>query len=84
GIWLDPEMMSPYRMYQFWLNADDAIVVGLLKVFTFLTRAEIEELERAVAAEPFKRAAQRTLAAEVTALVHGEEALAAVVAASEA
>jgi tyrosyl-tRNA synthetase len=84
GIWLDPEMMSPYRMYQFWLNADDAIVVGLLKVFTFLSRAEIEELERAVADEPFRRAAQRALAYEVTALVHGEEAVAAVIAASEA
>jgi tyrosyl-tRNA synthetase len=84
GIWLDPEMMSPYRMYQFWLNADDAIVIGLLKVFTFLSRAEIEELERAVADEPFRRAAQRALAYEVTALVHGEDAVAAVIAASEA
>ncbi|MGN6324903.1 tyrosine--tRNA ligase [Pseudolysinimonas sp.] len=84
GVWLDPEMMSPYRMYQFWLNADDAIVIGLLKIFTFLTRAEIEELEAAVRDEPFRRAAQRTLATEVTSLVHGEEATAAVIAASEA
>ncbi|HXR43976.1 MAG TPA: tyrosine--tRNA ligase [Pseudolysinimonas sp.] len=84
GVWLDPEMLSPYGFYQFWLNADDAIVVGLLKVFTFLTRAEIEELEAAVEAEPFKRAAQRTLAREVTSLVHGEEATDAVIAASEA
>jgi tyrosyl-tRNA synthetase len=84
AVWLDPEMMSPYGFYQFWLNSDDADVVGRLKVFTFLTRAEIEELEAAVAAEPFKRAAQRTLAREVTALVHGEPAADAVVAASEA
>lgn len=84
AVWLDPEMMSPYGFYQFWLNADDAIVVGLLKVFTFLTRAEIEGLEAAVAAEPFTRAAQRTLAREVTSLVHGEVATDAVIAASEA
>ncbi len=84
GVWLDPEMMSPYGFYQFWLNSDDAIVIGLLKVFTFLTRAEIEELEVAVRDEPFKRAAQRTLATEVTSLVHGEAATAAVIAASEA
>jgi len=84
AVWLDPDMMSPYGFYQFWLNADDAIVVGLLKVFTFLTRAEIDELERAVAEEPFKRAAQRTLAREVTSLVHGEDATDAVIAASEA
>ena len=84
GVWLDPEMLSPYGFYQFWLNADDAIVVGLLKVFTFLTRAEIEELEAAVESEPFKRTAQRTLAREVTSLVHGEDAADAVIAASEA
>jgi tyrosyl-tRNA synthetase len=84
GVWLDPEMMSPYGFYQFWLNADDAVVIGLLKVFTFLSRAEIEALEAAVRDEPFKRAAQRALADEVTSLVHGEASTAAVVAASEA
>lgn len=84
AIWLDPEMCSPYRMYQFWLNTDDADVVSLLKIFTFLTRGEIEEYERLVREEPYRRAAQRRLAAEVTAFVHGEPATAAVIAASEA
>ncbi len=84
AIWLDPEMCSPYRFYQFWLNTDDADVIARLKVFTFLSREEIERLETAVAEEPFRREAQRTLAREVTALVHGPEAAAAVIAASEA
>jgi len=84
AIWLDPEMCSPYRFYQFWLNQADADVIDRLKVFTFLPRAEIERLEAAVAAEPFKREAQRTLAWEVTSLVHGEEAARAAIAASEA
>ena len=84
GIWLDSEMMSPYAFYQFWLNADDSIVVGLLKIFTFLTRAEIERLEGVVASEPFRREAQRTLASLVTELVHGTAATEAAIAASEA
>jgi tyrosyl-tRNA synthetase len=84
AVWLDPEMTSPYAFYQFWLNADDADVVTLLKFFTFRSREEIEALGRAVADEPFKRAAQRTLAADVTTLVHGSAALDVVVAASQA
>ncbi|WP_369960686.1 tyrosine--tRNA ligase [Leifsonia sp. EB34] len=84
AIWLDPSLTSPYRIYQFWLNADDADVIDRLKVFTFLHREEIERLERAVAEEPFRREAQRRLAYEVTALVHGVEATEAVIAASEA
>ncbi len=84
GIWLDPRMMSPYAFYQFWLNADDAIVVGLLKIFTFLTRAEIERLEGVVAAEPFRREAQSALALDVTMLVHGRQATEAAIAAAEA
>ncbi|MRG61586.1 tyrosine--tRNA ligase [Agromyces sp. CFH 90414] len=84
AIWLDAEMCTPYRFYQFWLNTDDADVIARLKVFTFLSRAEIEELERLVEAEPFRRAAQRRLAVEVTTLVHGAEATDAVIAASEA
>ncbi|MGF6823348.1 tyrosyl-tRNA synthetase [Microbacterium sp. ZKA21] len=84
AIWLDPEMCSPYRMYQFWLNTDDADVITRLKVFTFLTRAEIEEYEQLVETEPFRRAAQKRLALEVVATVHGIDAAAAVVAASEA
>ncbi|MFB8147529.1 tyrosine--tRNA ligase [Microbacterium sp. NPDC056003] len=84
AIWLDPAMCSPYRMYQFWLNTDDADVIARLKIFTFLTRDEIEEYERLVAAEPFRREAQRRLAREVTTFVHGADAAAAVIAASEA
>ncbi|MCR2784610.1 MULTISPECIES: tyrosine--tRNA ligase [unclassified Microbacterium] len=84
AIWLDPEMCSPYRMYQFWLNSDDADVIGRLKVFTFLTRAEIEEYAQLVETEPFRRAAQKRLALEVSTLVHGPEATAAVIAASDA
>jgi tyrosyl-tRNA synthetase len=84
AIWLDPELTSPYAMYQFWLNTDDADVVERIKIFTFLSRDEIERLDRVVAEEPFRREAQRRLAREVTALVHGEDAADAVIAASEA
>jgi len=84
AIWLDPEMCSPYRMYQFWLSTADADVIERLKVFTFLTRAEIEEYEALVESEPFRRAAQKRLALEVVATVHGIDATAAVIAASEA
>jgi tyrosyl-tRNA synthetase len=66
--------MSPYAFYQFWLNQGDAEVGGLLRVFTFLSRAEIEVLEAEHADKPFLRAAQRRLAAEVTTLVHGADA----------
>ncbi|MBN9606951.1 MAG: tyrosine--tRNA ligase [Actinomycetales bacterium] len=84
AVWLDAELTSPYAFYQFWLNTDDGDVVDRLKVFTFLDRAAISELEAAVASEPFKREAQRVLAREVTALVHGPEAVDAAIAASEA
>lgn len=84
AVWLDAEMCSPYRMYQFWLNTDDADVIDRLKVFTFLTREEIDWYAEQVLTEPFRRAAQKRLALEVTALVHGLEAAEAVVAASEA
>jgi len=84
AIWLDAEMCSPYRMYQFWLGTADADVIDRLKVFTFLTRAEIEEYARLVETEPFRRAAQKRLALEVVATVHGVDATAAVIAASEA
>lgn len=81
-VWLDREMTTPYAFYQFWVNADDADVVGYLKVFSFRSRAEIEELERAVAERPAAREAQRALAYEVTALVHGAGEADAVEAAS--
>lgn len=83
-VWLDPAMTTPYAFYQFWLNADDADVVGYLKVFTFLTHDEIDELATAVATRPAAREAQRRLAYDVTALVHGTAAADAVVAASQA
>ena len=84
AIWLDGEMCSPYTFYQFWLNTADADVVDRLKVFTFLSRAEIEELAVSVAERPFAREAQRRLAWEVTSLVHGAEATEKVIAASAA
>ena len=84
AVWLDPNLTSPYAMYQFWLTTLDADVIDRLKVFTFLSRSEIEALAIQVEAEPFKRDAQRTLAWEVTALVHGDAAADAVVAASAA
>lgn len=84
AIWLDAEMCSPYRFYQFWLNTADGDVVDRLKVFTFLSRAEIEELACQVAEEPFRRAAQKRLALEVTTLVHGRAATEAAIAASAA
>lgn len=74
AIWLDAELTSPYAFYQFWVNTDDADVIDRIKVFTFLSRAEVEQLAEAVASEPFKRAAQKRLALEVTTLVHGAAA----------
>ncbi|WP_223694828.1 tyrosine--tRNA ligase [Leifsonia poae] len=84
AIWLDASLTSPYALYQFWVNTDDADVIARLKVFTFLSRAEIERLDGAVAAEPFKREAQRRLAFEVTSLVHGVAATEAAIAATQA
>jgi tyrosyl-tRNA synthetase len=84
AIWLDAALTSPYAFYQFWLNTDDADVIARLKVFTFLSRAEIDRLADAVAREPFRREAQRSLALEVTTLVHGAAATAAAIAASDA
>ncbi|MFF8188629.1 tyrosine--tRNA ligase [Microbacterium sp. NPDC016588] len=84
AIWLDADMCSPWTMYQFWLNTDDRDVVDRLKVFTFLTRAEIEEYARLVDEEPFRRAGQKRLAREVVTTVHGPDAADAVVAATEA
>jgi tyrosyl-tRNA synthetase len=84
AIWISPDLMSPYAFYQFWLNRSDGEVPGLLRVFTFRTRAEIEELEQASAERPAERRAQRVLADDVTALVHGADELARVQAASRA
>lgn len=84
AVWLDASLTSPYAFYQFWLNTDDADVIARLKVFTFLTRAEIDRLATAVVTEPFRREAQKSLAVEVTRLVHGAGAVRAVASASEA
>ena len=84
AIWLDATMTSPYAFYQYFLNVEDSEVIKLLKFMTDRTPEEIAELEKAVAEAPFRREAQRTLAADVTTLVHGEAATVGAVAASEA
>jgi tyrosyl-tRNA synthetase len=70
-IWLDGARTSPFKFYQFFLNTDDRDVIGYLKAFTWLDRATIDALEKTVAEAPEKREAQRTLAREVTTMVHG-------------
>ncbi|MCX7521344.1 tyrosine--tRNA ligase [Microbacterium sp. STN6] len=82
AIWIDPDLTSPYAFYQFWINSDDSEVIDRLKIFTFLTRHEIERLAESVRTEPRKREAQRVLAREVTTLVHGVRATDAAHAAS--
>ncbi|MFI1091564.1 tyrosine--tRNA ligase [Streptomyces sp. NPDC020917] len=84
AVWLDPEMTTPYAFYQFWLNADDRDISTFVRIFSFKSREEIEELERSTAERPQARAAQRALAEELTTLVHGAEQCTAVVAASRA
>ena len=83
-IWLSPEQMSPYAFYQFLLNRTDAEVPGLLKVFTFRSRGEIEDLAREAAERPAARTAQRLLADDVTTLVHGLQETARAAAAGRA
>lgn len=73
AIWLDPKMTSPYDFYQFWINTDDKDVDKYLKYFTFLSKEEIENLARETQERPNLRLAQKTLAYEVTAFVHGEQ-----------
>ena len=75
AVWLDPEKTTPYEFYQFWINTDDRDVVKYLKYFTFLSKEEILDLEKQFNEAPEQRVAQKALAAEVTKLVHGEEAL---------
>jgi tyrosyl-tRNA synthetase len=84
AIWLDPEMTTPYAFYQFWLNADDRDIANFLRIFSFRSREEIDELERATQERPQARAAQRALAEELTTLVHGADQCNAVMAASKA
>jgi len=73
-IWLDPELTSPYRMYQYWINTDDRDVVKFLKLFTFLDLEVIAQLEETLRQNPAKREPHRALAFEFTKLVHGEKA----------
>ncbi|MGO1320170.1 MAG: tyrosine--tRNA ligase [Galactobacter sp.] len=84
AIWLDPELCTPYTFYQFWLNQADADVVDRLKIFTFRNREEIAALAQGVEEKPWAREAQKTLAYDVTSLVHGVEATEQVIAASKA
>lgn len=84
AIWLNAEMTTPYAFYQFWINTADSDVLDRLKVFTFLSKAEIEEYARKVADEPFRREAQKRLAWEVTSLVHGADATEAAILAAQA
>jgi tyrosyl-tRNA synthetase len=84
SLWLDPAMTSPYAWFQYFINVADADVIRYLKLFTFLPQEEIAELERLTKDEPFRRAAQRRLAEELTTLVHGPDQTAQVIAASQA
>jgi tyrosyl-tRNA synthetase len=84
SLWLDPEMTSPYAWYQYFVNTADADVIRYLRWFTFLSADELAELEEATAQRAHERAAQRRLARELTTLVHGEAATAAVEHASQA
>lgn len=74
AIWLDADKTSPYEMYQFWLNVDDADAVKMLKIFTFLSLEEIAEIEEQFEAARHERLAQKVLAREVVSLVHGKAA----------
>ena len=82
SVWLDAKRTSPYQMYQYWLQTADADAIRYLKLFTFLDQSRIQELEEEVASRPEKREAQRVLAAESTAIVHGADTVQAVEAAS--
>jgi tyrosyl-tRNA synthetase len=84
ALWLDPEMLSPYGFYQFWLNVEDEKVGELLRAFTFLGHAEIEALEEQTAEKPFLRAGQKALAELMTTMVHGATETARIQAASAA
>jgi len=84
NIWLDAARTSPYKFYQFWINTADADAVKFLKYFTFLSHAEINALEQALASAPQERVAQKALATEMTKLVHGDAALADAIKASAA
>ncbi|MGH2772216.1 MAG: tyrosine--tRNA ligase [Actinomycetota bacterium] len=83
AVWLDPELTSPYRYYQFWFNTDDRQVIQFLKFFTFLGPEEVGRLEVELGANPGGREAQKVLAREMTDLIHGNEETRKAVKASE-
>ncbi len=84
AVWLDAEKTSPYEFYQFWLNVEDTKVIEYLKYFTFLSHAEILDLEKQTEENPGLRAGQKALAAQMTELVHGKAALLQAIKISEA
>ena len=84
AIWISPDLMPPYAFYQFWLNVGDAEVPNLLRVFSFRSREEIEELTRESAERPAARLGQHALAEELTTLVHGAQETRRAIAASQA
>lgn len=83
NVWLDPRYTSPYKFYQFWLNVSDADAEKYLKIFTFLSKEEIEELSREHSENPGARPLQKRLAKEVTTMVHSEKDYNAAVEASQ-
>ena len=84
SVWLDADLTSPYAFYQYWISTDDRDVISFLKIFTFLSRTEIQEIEESHVQAPERRIAQTRLARELTTLVHGEDACNHVEAASQA
>jgi tyrosyl-tRNA synthetase len=83
AVWLDPQKTSPFRFYQFWLNTSDESVIDYLKLFTLVPLSEIEEIQQAFEQNPGTRGAQKRLAEEVTALVHGQDLTASATKVSE-
>jgi tyrosyl-tRNA synthetase len=83
AVWVDAKKTSVYRFYQFWIRVDDRMIIAYLKFFTFLSREEIEALERQHTAKPEARDAHKALAKAMTDLVHGHDATAEAVRASE-
>jgi tyrosyl-tRNA synthetase len=73
-VWLDAALTSPYKFYQYWINVDDRDAGKYLRLFTLMSRQEIEALDRQIASAPEKREAQQALARDMTARVHGEDA----------
>lgn len=83
AVWVDAEQTSVFDYYQFWLNSDDAGVIDYMKIYTFLTKEEVEDYERQLKENPAARAAQKALAYEATKIVHGQEKADAVVEATK-